>query len=307
MKKLAIIILAILAISVVVATIVVITSDRKSSDSILDIKSSDNDLRKQYLNTSSGVGFVFHDDFATDLQRANEVGLSFFNAPSLDGEVPEVIRAGFELGYNDLPVPNMAGGSVSDMDGLKQAYLELVRQYDPVFIGLGNELELMTHKSEFVGAYNGIYDAIKAECSDCIIYPTFQYERFEPELIDNLKIDLLALTSYPFARYANLNDIPSNYYDQAFDIASRLDIPVAFTEIGWTHLPAYLSGYSTAGESQAAFYERFSEIIDGRNVQFVSWGLLYGSPETGEEWADLGLYSLDGSRKEPLYSVFTSQ
>jgi hypothetical protein len=78
----------------------------------------------------------------------------------------------------------------------------------------------------FQSVYFEAYDAVKRSSPHTLVFPTFQYEgmigalrsgeraqvawslvnRFEP------KIDMLAVSSYPFLLYKTPEEIPANYY-----------------------------------------------------------------------------------------------
>lgn len=108
-------------------------------------------------------------------------------------------------------------------------------------------------------------------------------------------------------RGRGLLGLPADFYDLAVETARLKGIGLAFSEIGWTHLEPFRSGHETADEAQAAFYARFKDILDASRadsdveVEFVSWGLLYGADGIGAEWEDLGLYHRDGTEKPTLY------
>lgn len=253
-----------------------------------------------YMNISTGVGFATKGEFVEDLKAADALGLVFLNARADGGEIPEIIRVGFELEYIKHPVPNMAGGA-EDTEGLRRAYFDLVERYNPVFIGLGNELELMADTESFVEFYLDFYPELKSRCPDCIIYPVFHYEQLNSELVELLPMDLLVVTSYPFAKYASIHNIPDDYYKPLAVLASNKGVKIGFTEIGWTKL--YDSGEK---DVLTAFYNRFNELIASMDVQFVSWGILYDIPEHGEEWGSVGLLREDGSKKPVYYSIKNS-
>jgi hypothetical protein len=259
---------------------------------------SDQAQNKNWDEARKGVGFHTKNSLASDLRAANEIGLVFLNAAAVNGRVPQIIKLGFEGGHLDFPVPNMAGDA-KDPDGLKRAYLELVRDYQPVLIGLGNEIERMADRDEFVRIYPDLYAAVKAECPYCVVYPVFQYEAFDAALARQLPLDLLVFTSYPFARYSSVSSIPSDYYAAAGRVARELGVEVGFTEIGWPTLEPFSSG---SPDVQSAFYRRFLELTSDLNLRFVSWGLLYGAASAGPEWADMGVLDDSGQRK-PLFET----
>jgi hypothetical protein len=62
------------------------------------------DQMTAYLSTFTGVGFVYAGDFVEDLERANDVGLVFLNAPYQGDKRPsEIIRVGVETGHIAWP------------------------------------------------------------------------------------------------------------------------------------------------------------------------------------------------------------
>ncbi len=134
--------------------------------------------------------------------------------------------------------------------------LRIVREFHPHYLGLGSEINTYedTHPEDFqnyLSLYQSVYDQVKAEAPGTQIFVTFQWEElnnliptvahgaaytvnwdqvevFEPRL------DLWAISSYPFVSSKSGADIPANYYSP---LLSRTTKPLAVAEGGYPSLP----------------------------------------------------------------------
>jgi len=139
--------------------------------------------------------------------------------------------------------------------------LRILREFHPKYLGLGSEINTYadTHPDDFqnyLSLYRSVYDLIKAESPGTQVFVTFQWEElnnlipgvngdrtahqinwdqveaFEP------KLDLWAISSYPFVVYPAGADIPADYYTP---LLTRTSKPVAVAEGGFpsTNVGAY--------------------------------------------------------------------
>ena len=113
--------------------------------------------------------------------------------------------------------------------------LRIVREFHPHYLGLASEINTYadTHPDDFpnfLSLYNSVYDQVKAEAPDTQIFVTFQWEELN-NLIQQVakgrtprqtdwnqleifepKLDVWAISSYPFIVYKCGADIPADYY-----------------------------------------------------------------------------------------------
>jgi hypothetical protein len=134
--------------------------------------------------------------------------------------------------------------------------LRIVREFHPRYLGLASEINTYqdTHPDDFqnfLSLYNSVYDQVKAEAPNTQIFVTFQWEelnnlmpsvahgkantinwdeieQFEP------KLDVWAISSYPFVIYKSGADIPADYYSP---LLARTTKPLAVAEGGFTSAP----------------------------------------------------------------------
>ena len=134
--------------------------------------------------------------------------------------------------------------------------LRIVREFHPRYLGLASEINTYadTHPEDFpnfLDLYNSVYDKVKAEAPETQVFVTFQWEelnnlipsvshgkpykvnwdqikKFEP------KLDIWAISSYPFVFFKTGSEIPSGYYSP---LLSRTSRPLAVAEGGFPSSP----------------------------------------------------------------------
>ncbi|MBI5839486.1 MAG: hypothetical protein HZB19_05235 [Chloroflexi bacterium] len=136
----------------------------------------------------------------------------------------------------------------------KNYTLRVVREFHPRYLGLASEINTYAdaHPEDFptfLSLYNEVYDAVKAEAPQTQIFVTFQWEdlnnifpqpnegnrqkfdiNWDQVEIFEPKLDLWAISSYPFVAFENASDIPPDYYTP---LLSRTSKPVAVAEGGF--------------------------------------------------------------------------
>lgn len=159
----------------------------------------------------------------------------------------------------------------------KQAALDVVRMARPLYLSLGNEVNLWYERygdregdpdgfRHYVTLYEETYSAVKAIAPQTKVFCVFAREvvaEFREadlrvlRMFDPGKLDLLAFTSYPFAlRGVNSPvDLPDDYYTRALALAPGR--PLAFTELGWPSLAA-LGGEAGQAEFLSAVAGRLT-------------------------------------------------
>lgn len=140
----------------------------------------------------------------------------------------------------------------------KEAALKIARISHPAYLSLGNEVNRWYEGcgagesdpngfQHYVSLYEAIYNAVKVVSPETKVFCTFAREIVSEHrpadlevlrMFDPSKMDLLALTSYPYAvqgiRFPA--DIPPDYYSQA--LVYLPGVPLALIEMGWPSLEA---------------------------------------------------------------------
>lgn len=141
----------------------------------------------------------------------------------------------------------------------KKSVLDVVRIVRPAFLSLGNEVNRWYEAcgaaadapngfQHFVSLYADIYDAVKAMSPATAVFCVFAREIVDEHrpadmsvlrLFDGTVLDLLVLTTYPFAvvGVSRPEDIPADYYSAAAQYLPGK--PFGFSEIGWSSLDAF--------------------------------------------------------------------
>ncbi len=203
----------------------------------------------------------------------------------------------------------------------KRGALDAVRAAKPLYLSLGNEVNRWYEQygaesgdpngfQHFISLYEEIYDAVKEISPRTKVFCVFAREIVDEnreaglevlETFDPDKVDILALTSYPFAVQGinSVSDIPDDYYSRAFDHFNAPGKPFGFTELGWSTLDAF------GGEQgQAAFLEDASgrlTIEQGLNLHLLGWFSLYDLEADPHK---TGLISRNGEEKQ-AFEIWT--
>jgi len=210
--------------------------------------------------------------------------------------------------------PGLEGSSLADQrwrEAYLDAVIEVVRSSRPLFLCVANEVNRWYERygsgsanpngfQHLVSLYEEIYDAVKAVSPETRVFCTFAREivsenreadlgvlcMFDPE-----RMDLLVLTSYPFAvRGINSpSDIPDDYYLEAAKYLPGK--PLGFAEVGWP------SSVEFGGQrGQADFLEQVSgRLTTGQGLDLLLLGYCWLHDITGGD--ALGLICRNGTRK----------
>lgn len=222
-----------------------------------------------------------------------------------------------QYGYFPLSVTGIAdveeGALLRPLDDATfDRYVAAARSYAanhrPPYLGLGVEVDTQwrNHPEDFdrfVDLFAAVAAAVDEVSPDTRMFTVFQLERLsgmngglfggtnDPsqaqwELIDRFPdADLIGFTTYPGLVFAHPDDLPEDYYTRLAEHTGGR--PVAFTEMGWQSEGDYAE-YSGTQEKQAAFVERFPEMIAGAEVAFYIWSFLYDQQTFGP-FASMGL------------------
>lgn len=213
--------------------------------------------------------------------------------------------------------------------------LWIVREFSPRYLGLASEINtyLDAHPEDvenYLSLYRQVYDRVKAEAPETQVFVTFQWddlnnmfppaaegrpagqtnweqvEAFEPRL------DLWAISSYPYFAFPSGEGIPADYYTP---LRERTDKPLAVAEGGWTSEPLgpiqgdeggqveYLQAIHDQLGSRLRFWvylvlndfnlDSYRLIMEARGVDEVDI-------ETLGMFASVGLRRFDGTAKPAL-------
>ena len=164
--------------------------------------------------------------------------------------------------------------------------LRIVREFHPHYLGLASEINTYadTHPDDFpnfLSLYNSLYDQVKAEAPGTQIFVTFQWEELNnlipqmaqgraPRQIDwskvevfEPKLDVWAISSYPFAVGMHGADIPANYYTPLLAQTSK---PLAVAEGGFSSTPVGPAPGSS--QDQVDYLNAIHSQIGGKRLAF---------------------------------------
>jgi hypothetical protein len=169
----------------------------------------------------------------------------------------------------------------------------------------------------FVSLYNEVYAVAKVASPDTLVFPTFHYEEFlgvlpwdphQPdwELIQELRMDAFAMTTYPYMVYS-LEDLPKDYYTQ---IREHTTLPVIVAESGFASHCCGITIKDLHGseEAQMDFLIFLLDSIKEMNpLLWVYWSLYdyeplsWGGTDKNDVFNSIGLNYSDGTPKPAFY------
>lgn len=180
---------------------------------------------------------------------------------------------------------------------------EIAGEFKPEYISLGNEIndyfhlhpdDLVHYLSLLEEAYSAVKEASPGTKVMVVLSFTHLIDNGQWELLETFggKVDMIGLTTYPWKHYEKPGMIPTDYYARIMDY---VDVPVAFTEIGWP---------SGSEKDQAEFLVKFLELTEGMDLEMVNWLFLHEVELTGivgsvtdPETATISLKKADGTKK----------
>lgn len=253
-----------------------------------------------------------------DLARDHELDLFFaIDATSTSDETGQL---------TGLP-PDLPGVSFAE-ENVRQALITYARyvvvNYRPAYLAVGVDVNRYWQRDaqdfqQFVTLYSEIYDLIKKETPDTLVFPTFQLEELrglvpldEPhqpqwQLVDEFagKMDLFAVSTYPGVVFSSAGEIPSDYYST---LRTRADVPLAIAETGYASQTSTSAAGGGSEAEQSAFLRRVLRDADRVEMPLLVWFAGQDPTFTGQRPTDLvqniGLLRQDGTRK-PAWSVWS--
>ena len=217
-----------------------------------------------------------------------------------NGMFPIVNLSFFGYDMKLITPPGLSGASLEDpkwRQAYKQAAMDVVRAVKPLYLSLGNEVNLWyeyygaftdepTDFKNFATLYSEIYQAVKQLSPATQVFCTFAREvvientEADLDVLDMFKpeeMDILVFTSFPYSVQGinKPSDVPDDYYSRASDYMPGK--PFGLTELGWAASDEF------GGESdQADFLMRVSTkltIDQGIDLKLLGWAWLHSIDE----------------------------
>jgi hypothetical protein len=200
---------------------------------------------------------------------------------------------------------------------IRSAFLDQVgclAAYKPESFVLGPEINFLyadrnDEFQQFQDVYRQAYAIIKAASPDTQVGTSFQFDALRENLAkgddpswmrDFGTQDFLGLTTYfGFSEannraYPNATDVPADYY-QPIRAVFGPDVPVVFTEVGWSTF------FANGPENQVLFLNRLPDLLRDVKPTNLVWALQHDVagyfPGEIEPLNHLGLRQLDGTPK----------
>ena len=243
-------------------------------------------------------------------------------------------QLGFTHGYVGISVLNEGRDSIlknpfSDTFSDKRVrracrnmVLRILEDFSPKYLCFGVEVSAYYQQDpddfeHFVSLYNEIYSLTKDASPETVVFTTVHYEEFlgvlpwhphEPHwgLIQKLKMDAFALTTYPYMVYS-VEDIPKDYYTQ---IRSHTNLPVIIAESGFASecCGKTIKDMHGSEEAQIDFLVFVLDSIEEMDpLLWVYWSLYdyeplsWGGTDKVDIFNSIGLHYPDGTAKPAFY------
>lgn len=259
-------------------------------------------------------------DFLDRIEGNTDVLMHAGDWGELDGTVFDVAATLAEqrgLGFVAVVSPSAAGDLIRPLDGAtRERYLASLRTFvaeqRPEFLGLANEVNMLATDDpggfeETVSLWEEALMVVREESPETVVFVTFQLEWLlglrggwfgrqvvEPDwdIIDRfMGADAIGFTTYPSLVFDDPADLPPDYYTQ---IGERTDLPVIFTEIGWTafgDLPL-LSG---SEEEQVKFLDVLADQTQNFSVELLVWTFVRADLVSEQPFRGMDLIRSDGT------------
>lgn len=163
--------------------------------------------------------------------------------------------------------------------------LRVLREFHPDYLGLASEINTYADAApddfvHFMSLYETVYDLVKAESPATKVFVTFQWEEMN-NLIPGLngrerydidwrmieqfepRLDIWAISSYPFAVGLAGKDIPADYYAP---LMARTGKPLAVAEGGYT--TETVGAFTGTPQDQVAYINAVHAQIGGERLAF---------------------------------------
>lgn len=229
----------------------------------------------------------------------------FVQAIAIERGLIPVAVFGWRRGANLLlATPNDPTNDWSNTES-PALYVQMLADYafenSPVIMLLGNENDFYYAQdsvdySRWIDVYNDAYDAIKSVSEDTLVGPVFNFEHLsgtgglndwtDPKWLaldqhDLARIDIVAVTMYPWLEYEVPELVPGNHLQSLLDRIA--DTPILITETAW---PAGDPGslepaWETTPSAQVRYLARLEAIVIAAGVEGLLWPFLHQPTELG--------------------------
>ena len=173
----------------------------------------------------------------------------------------------------------------------KQLLLDFAGKVKPPYLGVGNEINRgkVADIQKFAKDFEEIYPEIKNVSPDTKIFPVFQLEILDWQLMDLFpKADAIAFTTYPSLIYKTLPEIPEDHYSA---IKTHTEKPILFTEVGWPN--------ESDEKEQSDFINFFKENVKILEPEVTLWTFMYDQ-NVQKPFDRMGLIDKSGKEKKRL-------
>lgn len=224
--------------------------------------------------------------------------------------------------------PSSAGALLRPLDATTHdAYLASLRaflgEFQPAYLGVANEVNMLATEDpaafeQVVELWHDALPIVRELSPRTKVFVTFQYEWLlghrggwfgtSADVAPDWAVvqrfdgaDLVGLTTYPSLVVDDPAQLPIDYYAQ---LASHVDKPVIFTEVGWTadeSLPL-LPGSEA---EQVAFIDVLATQSTAARVEAAVWSFVHGDQVTDQPFAEMDLRR-DDSTPRPAWPAWLS-
>ncbi len=236
------------------------------------------------------------------------------------------------------PLPQFWQGKTFDDPDVISAYTKyckrIIDEVQPDYFAYGIEVTAAFKKGDtaflqFLTLSEAVYSSLKTDYQNLPIFLTFQDRSFNNSRKELLEVtemflpysDYIALSTYPFLDYQNLNREadPALFSDTWLDDFRNLDItkPFAISETGFCAEDLVIDNLGISiratSEWQADYVTKLFKQANNLDAEFVSWFVyrdydnLYNAtpnpPDIFKVWRDNGLLDGDGN-KRPAYATW---
>ncbi len=224
---------------------------------------------------------------------------------SLQEGIPQQVRLAYELAKMRPVTPVVALGFQNDIEkgffelnGLRyqETVLAVAKEYHPAYLGLGIDVNRIPDEEfdNYLNWYKDTYNEVKKVSPSTKIFPIIQYEHLlnsqEDDWLEELEMDVFAITLYPFLAFDSPADIPRDYLPN--------DVPILITETGWPS--------SEVGRVQPAQTEYIDWLsTTPTNVEAVLWSFSHDPMLGDKTWDSISLKFSNGTMK-PAFNKWQS-
>jgi len=203
--------------------------------------------------------------------------------------------------------------------------MRIVHEFHPRYLGLASEINTYADTSpedfpNFLSLYNTVYDLVKAEAPETKIFVTFQWEEMNNlipgvgqgkpyevnwEMIKQFepRLDLWAISSYPWAVGLHGADIPVTYYAS---LLAQTQKPLAVAEGGY--ITESIGAFTGTPQDQVDYLNAIHSQIGGQRLAFWiyliltelnmdSYAEIMNQTGHGKDAATLGYFATVGLRR----------